>query len=192
MKNKIKIYLDFDNTITDTSQRLLELLNKKYNKQYSKSNIYKYDLSDLYPETSSQDIYNICSDKYFYNELKPINGVIETLSSMNNNYKYYIASVCYGESHVLKQKYLDDICGNKISFSGFYIFDKNKSCLDMSDGIVIDDNSEMLRSTNSKFKILFKNNMDVEWNRVNNKDEFYIVNTWNEIEDILKFISIQK
>lgn len=48
--NKINVYVDFDNTIVDTNQSAVKMLNKIYHKNQDYRDVYRYDFKDLFPE----------------------------------------------------------------------------------------------------------------------------------------------
>ena len=77
--------------------------------------------------------------------------------------------------------------GNYIDFYGSTDKSCDKSFVDMSGGIFIDDNVDCLRTSNAKVKILIKNNVDTKWNEIKPNEEIYVVNTWDEILEIIDF-----
>ena len=61
----------------------------------------------------------------------------------------------------------------------------------MENGIQIDDNYDNLIKTNARIKILLKNNLTTDYNtdygKYGNIDNLYIVDTLEEVGQILKF-----
>ena len=69
--------------------------------------------------------------------------------------------------------------------------DEDKSVVDMTDGIQIDDNYSNFKNTKAKIKILIKNHVESTVNNsyglIETPDNLYNVNTLNEVLDILRF-----
>jgi len=69
--------------------------------------------------------------------------------------------------------------------------DEDKSVIDMTNGIQIDDNYSNLKNTTAKIKILVKNYMESiannSYGMIDTPDNLYNVNSLNEVLDILKF-----
>ena len=99
-----------------------------------------------------------------------------------------------------KKKYLDSVFGNNYKYYGMVLvkdeFDNavrnyDKTSVDMSGGIQIDDRADCLRDTNASVKILIQNG-DRYWNNptlcANAPNNLYIVHNWNEVVEILLFI----
>ena len=55
----MNIYLDFDDTITQSIENVVRIVNKRYNKNINPKDIGEWDFSDVYPDIPLQDIINI-------------------------------------------------------------------------------------------------------------------------------------
>lgn len=184
----MKLYLDFDNTIVNTGETIVDILNKRYGMTQKWEYIKRYDFKDLFPALTKEEFHKLFESGRLYHNVSFLTGAREVIYSIRRSFEIEIVSMGTNENKLLKDRWL------ALNFPAKYILtvlDYNssyfdKSGVDMSDGIFIDDSSECLRSSNAKVKILLSNGLETEWNREEN-DDFYIVQNWNEIGDMLKF-----
>ena len=190
-KKPIKVYLDFDNTLVDSNSAMIYLLNQEYGTNKSYEELKKYDFKDLFPCLTDKHCEELFASSKLFSILEFFEDCYETLNYFKKRCEYSL--VTYGTKDNLFFK--EFWCKNKLPFIKDYFlleFKGNecaydKSMIDMSDGIFIDDHIDYLRSSNAKVKILFKNNHDGDWNKINNLDDVYVVNNWKEIYHIIKF-----
>lgn len=190
----MNIYIDFDDTITMSIENIVRIINKRYKKNISHQDISKWDFSDVCPDISLEDIVNIFGEEEFFNtlHLKPnVLPVLRKYSKYNN-----IIIVSKVSLEAMKRKslwvrtHLVDI-GIPIEFRGVSLR-RSKGDIDMSDGIMIDDNTSFLRETNAKYKIFYKNNRKFDESQ-SLSDVDYIVSNWTELDNVLnKIISEEK
>lgn len=159
--------------------------NKKY------EDLKKYTFKDLFPQLTDEKCEEIFGDWRLFSLLEFFDDCYETLEYFKKRCDYSL--VTYGNSYNLSEKKV--WCERYLPFIKNYYFleyqpgqqSYDKSMVDMSDGIFIDDHIDYLRSSNAKIKILFRNNHDGDWNQFDNLDDVYVVNTWKEIYHIIKF-----
>lgn len=190
----MNIYIDFDDTITMSIENIVRIVNKRYKKNINHKDISKWDFSDVCPDISLKEIVNIFGEEEFFNtlHLKPnVLPVLRKYSKYNN-----IIIVSKVSLEAMKRKsnwvriHLIDI-GIPIQFRGVSLR-RSKGDIDMSDGIMIDDNTNFLRETNAKYKIFYKNNR--KFDELQNLDDVdYVVSNWTELDTVLnKIISEEK
>lgn len=190
-KKPIKIYLDFDNTLVDSNSAMVYLLNQEFGTKKEYKDLKKYDFKDLFPELTDEHCEELFGDWRLFSLLEFFDNCFETLDYFKKRCNYSL--VTYGNKYNLSAKkiwcerYLPFL--KELHLLEYVPGDMNydKSMIDMSDGIFIDDHIEYLRSSNAKVKILFRNNHDGDWNEINNLDDVYVVNSWKEIYHIIKF-----
>ena len=190
----MNIYIDFDDTITMSIENIVRIINKRYKKNINHKDISKWDFSDVCPDISLEDIVNIFGEEEFFNtlHLKPnVLPILRKYSKYNN-----IIIVSKVSLEAMKRKslwvrtHLVDI-GIPIEFRGVSLR-RSKGDIDMSDGIMIDDNTSFLRETNAKYKIFYKNNRKFDESQ-SLSDVDYIVSNWTELDNVLnKIISEEK
>lgn len=192
MKDKINLYLDFDETITLSIKQFVNLANKMFNVKQDWTKTKSWNFTDIYPNITTEDINKIfCSDSFFEN-LEMHKDVLEVLNKIKDYVNINIITI--GTEHNLKNKrwWLENnIKPLKFNFIGLLdneeIKSYNKSQIDMSNSIFIDDKLSNLSSSNAKIKILYKDYRDYSWQLVEPNQDIYIVNSWKEICEIILF-----
>ena len=187
----MNIYIDFDDTITASIENVVRIVNKRYNRNVKPQDIGMWDFSDVYPDIPLEDIVGVFGEKEFFKTLKLKNDVIPTLRRYGKYNNLIIVSKVDGIA--IKEKYdwikehLIDI-GIDIEFRGIPL-GKSKGIIDMSDGIMIDDNAQFLKETNAKYKILYK--CDRAFDDTQDWDD-YTVSSWKELNKLLHNIISQE
>ena len=187
---KLKLFVDFDNTIANTSKAVVEILNKRYGTNSDYRKLYKYDFQDLFPGLSKKELCAIFNSKELFDTIEFVDGCKDTLSSLQEYFDIHVVTVITQKENLsYKQEWLSSHFGNKLKITGVFDChsDTEKRQIDMKNGIMIDDRIQVLKNVNAKVKILFRNGTDVEWNQVSPNDMVYVVDYWTEINDILNF-----
>ena len=156
---KPKLYVDFDQTIVDSVEAIVSM----YNEDYSAYKEYEYvDPKDIKTwefkecQCASPEIIDtyFCTPRFFerLKFLENTNSLLWLLS-----YKFNIIIVSHGHYPNLKLK--KEWIKEHLSFATFVGVDMDKypdkSHVDMSNAIFVDDLSGNLFSSNAKYKILF-------------------------------------
>lgn len=190
MNNKIDLFLDFDDTICLTSKQFVKLANKKYKKEENWNNINRWDFKDLYPEITNNDIDNIFSSEDFFVDLELCENCLDVISSIKNIVNIHITTIGTDRNLKNKMKWIKENLNIDFNFNGILDTGINdKSSVDMSGAIFIDDRVDNLRSSNANIKILYKNYHDYSWQQIEPNDNIYVVDSWEQIYSILDFIS---
>lgn len=180
----MNIYIDFDDTITQSVENAIRIVNQRFNKNVKVQDIGEWDFSDVYPDIPLEDIVNVFGEEEFFRTLKFNDDVIPTLRKYTKYNNIIIVSKV--DMSIIQRKFnwvknhLIDI-GINVEFYGVPL-GKSKSIIDMSDGIMIDDNASFLKETNAKYKILYKCNR-----KFDTKQEWdgYTVSSWKELNKLL-------
>lgn len=189
----MKLFIDFDNTIANSSEVIVDMLNEHYDKNENFEKLRKYDFSDLFPECSYWDIEKFFNSDEMFERLKIFPNMIETVDAFKDFFDE-ISIVTIGTKDNLenKKRFLKE---NNLELT-FYGIENNgrsdKSSVDMHNGVFIDDHIGCLHSSNAKIKILMKNVENGEWNKVEPNDDIYVVNNWYEVYSIFDFIKKNK
>lgn len=185
-KNDLRkiLYIDLDCVIFDTIQTIVNLYNDDYSNYdgfewINYKDVRSWDFKECSCASAEMiDMYFL--QKRFFDNLFYIDGAIETLNKLKN--KYLICFVSSGRKPNLLQK---EIWKNRnFPYCKFIGVDldiyKDKSHVDMSDGIFIDDLSLNLKTSNAYLKILFGQSFDwnAEWNGIR-------CQTWDEVLDVI-------
>lgn len=189
----MKLFIDFDNTIANSSEVIVDMLNEHFGKNENFEKLRKYDFSDLFPECSYWDIEKFFNSDEMFERLKIFPNMIETVDAFKDFFDE-ISIVTIGTKYNLenKKRFLKE---NNLELT-FYGIENNgrsdKSSVDMHNGVFIDDHIGCLHSSNAKIKILMKNVENGEWNKVEPNDDIYVVNNWYEVYSIFDFIKKNK
>lgn len=189
----MKLFIDFDNTIANSSEVIVDMLNEHFDKNENFEKLRKYDFSDLFPECSYWDIEKFFNSDEMFERLKIFPNMIETVDAFKDFFDE-ISIVTIGTKDNLenKKRFLKE---NNLELT-FYGIENNgrsdKSSVDMHNGVFIDDHIGCLHSSNAKIKILMKNVENGEWNKVQPNDDIYVVNNWYEVYSIFDFIKKNK
>lgn len=190
MNNKIDLFLDFDDTICLTSKQFVKLANKKYKKEEDWNNINRWDFKDLYPEITNNDIDNIFSSEDFFVDLGLCENCLDVINSIKNLVNIHIATIGTDKNLKNKMKWIKENLNIDFNFNGILDTGINdKSSIDMSGAIFVDDRADNLRSSNANIKILYKNYHNYSWQQIEPNDDIYVVDSWEQICSILDFIS---
>lgn len=189
----MKLFIDFDNTIANSSEVIVDMLNEHFDKNENFEKLRKYDFSDLFPECSYWNIEKFFNSDEMFERLKIFPNMIETVDAFKDFFDE-ISIVTIGTKDNLenKKRFLKE---NNLELT-FYGIENNgrsdKSSVDMHNGVFIDDHIGCLHSSNAKIKILMKNVENGEWNKVEPNDDIYVVNNWYEVYSIFDFIKKNK
>ena len=186
----MKLFIDFDNTIANSSEVIVDMLNEHFDKNENFEKLRKYDFSDLFPECSYWDIEKFFNSDEMFERLKIFPNMIETVDAFKDFFDE-ISIVTIGTKDNLenKKRFLKE---NNLELT-FYGIENNgrsdKSSVDMHNGVFIDDHIGCLHSSNAKIKILMKTNENAEWSKIEPNEDIYVVNNWYEVYSILDFIT---
>ena len=193
-QRKIKLFLDADDTILESSRAFIDIVNKRYaiKPPNQLKNVRDWGYRSLFPSMTNEEIVEIYDSAEFFDTVK-INSDFENFY-LKHEYDFEWNIVTKGhESNIKhKEKYFKSrlpqatVIGCRFDSIEKQNFDK--SHIDMNYGIQIDDRTDRLMGTNANIKILFKNNQEFDWNRAYDINEpIYIMNDWKEIIETLEF-----
>ena len=193
-KKKIKLFIDADDTILESSKAAINILNKKFNivPQKTYDDMQDWEYRSIYRQCTTKIVNEIYDSEEFFNIVK-VNPDFESFYLKHeNDFEWYIVTKGYKTNIEHKQKYFKkhlpkaNVVGCKFGSKEEQNFDK--SHINMDYGIQIDDRTDCLIGSNANIKILFKNNRDFYWNRTDMSNEpLYIMNSWKEIIETLEF-----
>ena len=195
-RNKQTIYWDVDDVILNSSVVVVDIINKKENKNKKFEDVKDWTYRSISRNMTKEKIENIYGSDEFWSGINFIDGILDLFDKLGGRYNHSIVTHGREDNQKRKKEYLFSHPRFGIHLrnnAGYYEVpnNKSKSYIDMSDGIQIDDNCNNLIGTNARIKILFKNSIDTDYNtdygKFGNIDNLYIVNTVEELEQILMF-----
>lgn len=187
-KNDVKIFLDCDDTIINSSECIIDLLNKKNGTNKTIRDLKDFNYRSIDRTLTGEDVIRLFESDEFWSLVDYNSGFLDVKDFIDSNFDVEIVS-CGTELNLKKKK--GKLASLGYSFTGVPIRDNLnlcKKCINMQNGIQIDDNMSSMENTNAAIKILFQNNNDFTWNKPkSNIDNLYIAQTWKEIYQILEF-----
>lgn len=187
-KNDVKIFLDCDDTIINSSECIIDLLNKKNGTNKTIRDLKDFNYRSIDKTLTGEDVIRLFESDEFWSSVDYNSGFLDVKDFIDSNFDVEIVS-CGTELNLKKKK--GKLASLGYSFTGVPIRDNLnlcKKCINMQNGIQIDDNMSSIENTNAAIKILFQNNNDFTWNKPkSNIDNLYIAQTWKEIYQILEF-----
>ena len=186
-----KLFLDFDNTIVDTVAAVVSLYNEDYvnhdgfvaidpkdvtSWEFTECNLATYEEIDRY-----------FGDKRFFQRVKLYPSAGQVLRSLSHRYDITIVSHGYASNLKLKEEWVKDKLFKEIfdnscnaEFIGVdWETHNDKSHVDMSNSIFVDDSIRNLETSSAKYKILYGEYMD--WNNTN--IEFIRCKNWLDLNN---------
>ena len=163
---KTKLFLDFDCTIVNTIKSIVDLYNEdfKYYKKFKKINwidVNTWDFKEC-DCASAEYINTYFNQQRFFDKVEFMDNGEEVLKRLSKKYEIIVVSMGYSPNVFAKSVWMN----NHMPYAKFVGINfkkhNDKSHIDMSDGIFIDDNAKYL-NTNAKYQICFGEIYD--WNR---------------------------
>lgn len=178
---KSRLILDFDNTIVDSIEAVVSIYNDdfKYFPDFVPINpcdINTYKFKELMLATPAY-INSLWNQPRFFERLQYLDNAQEVLPILADEYDIEIATLGYPPNLHGKEIWIRE---NMSYVKTIHLINmkqyKDKSHIDMSGAIFLDDNAEMLTTSNADTKIAFG---DVyEWNREWSGNRYF---NWYEV-----------
>ena len=186
-----KLFLDFDNTIVDTIAAVVSLYNEDYAShedfvQVDPKDVTSWEFTECNLATY-EEIDRYFSDERFFQRVKLYPSAGQVLRSLSHRYDITIVSHGYANNLKLKEEWVKDNLFKEIldsscnaEFIGVnWETHNDKSHVDMSNSIFVDDSIRNLETSSAKYKILYGEHMD--WNNTN--IEFIRCKNWLDLNN---------
>ena len=185
MSKKKKIYIDFDSTIVNTIKAIVSLYNEDFKYYEDFRFVHWTDINTwTFTECNCTDweyINSYFDQQRFFDRVEFMDNAKEVLDRLKDDYKIIVVSICSYPNLIAKEKWIEKNMPYA-KFKGIrYEKHKDKSHIDMSKSILIDDKEHILTSSNAKYKICFSDKY--KWNENWNGKRCY---NWTEVEDYIK------
>jgi len=181
------VYVDFDNTIVESNQQVISILNRRYSLYKTEDDLNDYGFTSIAPITEEEKLSIFESDEFF-SDLRFKSDFLKVLNKYNGTLKFVITTKGTDENLKKKQEWVKKNLPYDIGFIGIKNNSLSKKQVDMSNGVQIDD-CTMALDTNAQIKILYKDGHNFDWQTNYDNTNILVVNTWNQIDDILSFYS---
>lgn len=186
---KPKLYLDIDGVIINTIKCIVSLYNQDfyYYKNFQRidpEDIKTYDFSECKCATKEY-INTYFNTKRFFDNVEFMDNAKEIIYMLNNFYNIILVSHGFSPNLKAKEEWVN-YNFPFVKFIGVNLKQSNdKSSVDMSNGIFVDDKVANLISSNAKEKIIFGE--EYPWNTKDNGYKRY--KTWIKLYKYLRNIA---
>lgn len=188
--SKLKLFLDFDNTITSSTEAFCDVYNNWYQNEpnftpakWHLVDKWNFDDQCLLLEGKNEKVEEIFGSPDFFTYLDFLNGnTKEIIEKLCEKYDVIIVTIGTLDNIALKSKYIKE----KLSCIKECIFLVNDGCvmnksqIDMQGAVFLDDVSSNLNSSNADVKICVGD--EYSWNKDWNGVRCY---NWTDIGDLL-------
>jgi 5'(3')-deoxyribonucleotidase len=184
--NKTKLFLDMDNTIINTIKSFCECYNDLYQfrpgfKEACWCNVEKYNMKDECPLILNKN--DIFGSYLFFQKAEFINeNTYDVIKKLNEKYQVIICTIGIPKNLSFKSLWVEE----RLPFIDDYILIKNSNCkmdksiVNMSNSIFVDDYTDNLDSSNAAYKIVFGD--EYSWSQTKNYTRCF---NWTDIEKLL-------
>ena len=178
-----RIALDFDSTLFPTTEKVVELYNKKHNTNIELSQITTYCLHDCLPADVADELIELFVDKDVYSSLQPYKGAIRAVKTLvEQGNEVYVAT----STDVRNMEWKEKLIHKHFPFipKNNLIRIHNKALLNVD--VLVEDNMDNLTQTFAD-RVCF----DQPWNQSESKDfaySIYRIHNWGEIINVIQSI----
>ena len=184
----MKIFIDFDDTIVNSTETFVRVYNKRYGTKVRCDDIVNHGFKPQL-DVRASEVVNIFSSNDFRKELKPFHGVYKALKELKSNgFELYLITNCSDTSTVQKLKWFEghqkysNLFDGKIFLSLCKPYDK--SVVDMKGAVLIDDHKENHKLSNAEAHLAYNTNTNRTWCPTE-EDGVKVFDSWAKIKDYL-------
>lgn len=200
MKNKkLKIFIDADDTMLLSSETVIDIINRRYDISPPKDieDLKDWNYKSISEFMTAKEVYEIYDSDEFFENVKPHPVFVEIYHALRDELQFIAVTKGKPNNLSKKEKLLKKLFP-EMEFIGLPILEEgrekfDKSSVDMSRGVQIDDRISCLK-TNASVKILLKNGHNLPWNRYRNAEvgTLYVAENFEDIRKILFFLKEHK
>lgn len=183
-----KLFLDWDGVIGNSIKAYCDVYNVLYSgypdfKKADHTLVREYDLKDQCPLV--EDVNAMFATEWFWFFIEFMPNAYDAIRELSKKFKTIICSIGTYENLSMKAKWIS----NNLPFIDDCILIKNHDCnmdksiIDMSGGIIVDDVAHNLLTSNADIKVLFDN--DFRWNDGHRNKFNFMTYDWNKLYNYL-------
>lgn len=188
-KNRLKLFIDFDDTLAQTSRAICLLYNERYRGhedfKYANPELSKrWDFSDVCPLLKPGEVDQCFSDPEFF-DLLALQSDAKRIYELQDKHDVLIVTIGTQGNIALKSRFIDKYLPG---INAAYLYQGNhcpmdKSVVNMTGGLLLDDNIKNLHSCNATHRLIFGPEKDY-----NQSNLYHRVFSFSELIDHLKDI----
>lgn len=179
-----RIVINFDNTLFPTTERVIELYNKKHDTNLELSQITTYNLHDCLPVEVADELLELFVDKETYSGLQPYKGAVRAVKTLvEQGHEVYVAT----STDVRNMEWKEELLQKYFPFipKQNLIRIHNKALLNVD--VLIDDKLDNLKNNTLVDRVCFNQ----LWNIDNDADYVYSIHRihhWGELNNVINTI----
>lgn len=153
------VFADFDDTLVDSLQADVTMLNERYGTNVDKSEVMCWNFRDVFPQLKEDEIEDLFDDPRFFEIIQFKPNAKEFILSIPNA---KIITKGRPKNLELKKQWLYYNGLGDIPFTGLGLDDSKGDYIDYN-SLLIDDNKGNLESVDCKYKVMMVTNENSEW-----------------------------
>lgn len=194
MNVKYKIYVDCDDTVLNSSETIIELLNKRYGLDKTIKDLKDWDYRSIKSDITKKEICDMYESNEFWNKVKVKSWFIPIYTLGVDVFDWVFISKGTYKNLKKKEEFLKKAFGENVKFAPVFIYSEQyseeKIKYDMYKAIQIDDVTSELKDTNAGIKILYTDGHNFRWNNkctISGIDNLYYVEKPEDMKNIMEF-----
>lgn len=186
-KTRIKLFIDVDGTIINTAETFIDKYCKENNINKIINDLKDWEFKNIDRKMHINEFLRYIETEEFFKTIELDENFLKFYVMNEDKYEWIFITKGTRKNLELKERFLRESLPtlNNVKYIG--IENEDKKNYNMKNGIQIDDNIKNL-DTNARFKILIKNYLDTDYNRIQApSDDIYEMNNWNEIAESIEW-----
>ena len=184
----VKLFIDVDNTIMNTAEIFIDKYCEDNNINKTIDNLKDWKFKSIDRKIDIREFLKYIETEDFFEQVQIDEDFLKFYFTYQLNYEWIFITKGTPENLKLKRKFIMESLPTlqNVKFIGIDN-DGFKNIYNMNNSIQIDDCYEEL-NTNARFKILIKNNLETDYNRIiAPSDNVYAMNNWKEISESINW-----
>ena len=186
-KTRIKLFIDVDGTIINTAETFIDKYCKENNINKTIDDLKDWEFKSIDRKMHINEFLRYIETEEFFEIIELDENFLKFYVMNQDKYEWIFITKGTKKNLELKEKFLRESLPtfNNVKYIG--IENEDKKNYNMKNGIQVDDNINNL-NTNAKYKILIKNYLETNYNRIQApSDDIYEMNNWNEIVESIEW-----
>ena len=170
----------------------IDIINERYNITPPKTfqNLHNWNYTCIHPSMTADEVNAIYASDEFFERVQPNASFVKVYKKHKDNFDFFVVTKGDKPNLDKKEAWFKEHFP-KMNFIGIEFIPEgenfDKSIIPMKGGIQIDDRTDALVSTTASCKMLLQNGIRVSWNKPQEGANLYVVQTWEEIGQVLDF-----
>ena len=194
--DKQTIYIDIDDVILKSSDMILKMIYNLYGdtkKVRTNPEMLSWNFKSVYRDLTQEKLNEFFESDYFWENVELNQKILKVIEQLKEDYNWIFVTIGTDKNLEKKYQYLKQHELGKNEGFGFYGVNEkeSKKTVKMFEGIQIDDNYNLLKDTDARVKILYKDGNNTNYNNYfnikDNLNKLYVVDDEISLLNLLKF-----